>query len=222
MEKIEWYQSTTLRALLVAFVSQVIVWSGIAEQLPEGAAVLAVDALLQVIAIAATAYAAWARAARANPPVTETAVRKIEERKVEEQAATHNPPSSQAGFVKVSFATVLLAIGMIGMMPSVAVLLSGCESIGVQQPKTFNERLAYALAQNTALREAATLSLQSGQLSADDAEYVLELTDRSRTLIDTAQLAYDGGDLTTAEGRLQLVLGVLTQVQTYLNSKGAK
>lgn len=221
MEKIKWYQSTTLRALLVALVSQVIVWAGIAENLPEGSAVMAVDALLQVIAIAATGYAAWARARRVNPPITEVAVRRVEEAM---HAHSSDSPAvrRQAGYVQVSFATVLMAIGMIGLMPSVAVMVSGCTAVGVQQPKTFNERLAYALAQNTALREAATVSLQAGQLSADDAEYVLELTDRSRTLIDTAQFAYDGGDLTTAEGRLQLVLGVLTQVQTYLNSKGAK
>lgn len=217
MEKIEWYQSTTLRALLVAFVSQVVVWTGIAESLPEGGAVLAVDAFLQVVAIVATGYAAWARARRANPPITDAAVRKVEALKAEPD---QSKPHSQSGFLRIGFALVLLAIGSIGILPVLAT--SGCTAIGVQQPKTFNENLAYALAQNTALRESATLSLQAGQLTADDAEYVLTLTDRSRTLIDTARLAYDGGDLTTAEGRLQLVIGVLTQVQTYLNSKGVK
>lgn len=217
MEKIEWYQSTTLRALLVAFVSQVVVWTGISESLPEGGAVLAVDAFLQVIAIVATGYAAWARARRANPPVTDAAVRKVEALKAE---VDQSKPHSQSGFLRVGFAFVLLAIGSIGILPVLAT--SGCTTIGAPQPKTFRESLAVAKVQNTALREAATLSLSAGQLTADDAEYVLELTDRSRVLLDTAQAAYAGGDLVTAEGRLQLVLGVLTQIQTYLNSKGVK
>lgn len=78
MDKIPWYQSTTLRALLIAFVSQVIVWSGVADRLPVDSAALAVDAFLQLLAMAATAYAAWARARNPNPPVTETAVRRTE------------------------------------------------------------------------------------------------------------------------------------------------
>lgn len=216
MEKIKWYESTTLRALLLAFVSQVIVWTGIAENLPDGAATLLVDGLLQVIAIIATAYAAWARANRANPPITEKAVQKIE------VMTTSSPGNSQAGFTRMSFLSLLATTGMIALTLPVVVSLQGCEQLGIRQAKTFNENAAYALAQTTALREAATESLELGQLSVGDAEYVLKLTDQSRALIDAAQLAYAGGDIATAEGRLQLVIGVLTQVQTYLNSKGVK
>lgn len=217
MDKIKWYESTTLRALLLAFVSQVIVWAGVAEHLPDGAATLVVDGLLQVIAIAATAYAAWARANRANPPITEAAVQKVD-------AMTTNPSAppgnSQAGFTRMSFLSLLATAGMIALTLPVVVNLQGCAQLGIQQAKTFNENAAYALAQTTALREAATDSLTFGQLTVGDAEYVLKLTDQSRALIDAAQLAYAGGDVSTAEGRLQLVIGVLTQVQTYLNSKG--
>lgn len=216
MEKIKWYESTTLRALLLAFVSQVIVWTGIAENLPDGAATLLVDGILQVVAIIATAYAAWARANRANPPITEKAAQKVE------AMASTPPGKSQAGFTRMSFLSLLVVAGMIALTVPVVVSMQGCAQFGMQQAKSFNENVAYALGQTTALRKAATDSLTFGQLTPDDAEYVLKLTDQSRALIDAAQLAYTGGDVATAEGRLQLVIGVLTQVQSYLNSKGVK
>ena len=214
MEQIKWYQSTTLRALLVAFVSQVIVWTGVAEQLPDGAATLAVDALLQVVAIAATAYAAWARANRANPPITETAVRKIEER---QSGTVDVTQQSQGGFVRPLMLAVLLAVSA-----SVAVGVAGCAQFGLEEAQSLDQRLGYAYGTHTAVLDAAAVGVQTGKLSAEDGGHVLKLADESRLLLDAGRAASAGGDVTTAEGRLVLALGILTQLQTYLNSRGVK
>lgn len=214
MEQIKWYQSTTLRALLVALVSQVIVWTGVAEQLPDGAATLAVDALLQVIAIAATAYAAWARANRANPPITDTAVRKTEER---QSGAVEVSKQSQGGFVRPVMLGILLAVSM-----PVALVVTGCASFGIQPARSFDQNLAYAYSSHTAVLDSAANALEAGSLTVEDAEAVLALADQSRVLLDSARLAAGAGDVTTAEGRLALATNVLQQLVAYLNARGVK
>jgi hypothetical protein len=195
-------------------VSQVIVWTGVAEQLPDGAATLAVDALLQVIAIAATAYAAWARANRANPPITDTAVRKTEER---QSGAVEVSKQSQGGFVRPVMLGILLAVSV-----PVALVVTGCESMGIQPARSFDQNLAYAYSSHTAVLEAASNALEAGSLTVEDAEAVLALADQSRTLLDSARLAAGAGDVTTAEGRLALATNVLQQLVAYLNARGVK
>jgi hypothetical protein len=216
VDKIKWYESTTLRALLVAFVSQVIVWTGVAEQLPDGAATLAVDALLQVIAIAATAYAAWARANRANPPITERAMVRQAEAMVEQSHPTANP--NQSGFVRASMLGILLALAV----PSVALLAGGCSTFGVQPARSFDQQLAYAYSTHTAVLDSAANALEAGSLTVEDAEAVLAMADQSRVLLDSARLAAGAGDVTTAEGRLALATNVLQQLVAYLNARGVK
>jgi hypothetical protein len=209
MEQIKWYQSTTLRALLVALVSQVIVWTGVAEHLPDGAATLAVDALLQVIAIAATAYAAWSRANRPNPPISEAAVRKTE--------AMTTARTDQGGFIRPMMLAVLLAVSV-----PLALGVTGCASFGIQPARSFDQNLAYAYSSHTAVLEAASNALEAGSLTVEDAEAVLALADQSRVLLDSARLAAGAGDVTTAEGRLALATNVLQQLVAYLNARGVK
>lgn len=100
--------------------------------------------------------------------------------------------------------------------------LQGCGALGLQQPQTFNERYAYALGQTTAIREAATVSLNARQISIKDAEYALKLTDQSRQFLDAAKQVADAGDVANAQGQLALVTNVLTQLQTYLNARTPK
>jgi hypothetical protein len=101
-------------------------------------------------------------------------------------------------------------------------LLAGCASLGLAPAKSFDDRLAYAYGTHTAVLESATAALKSGAISVDDAQAVLSLADESRTLLDAARAAVGGGDTSTAEGKLALALSVLTQLQTYLQSKGVK
>jgi hypothetical protein len=207
VEKIPWYASHTLRALLVAFVSQVIIWLGITDVLPTENAALLVDGVLQVVAIVATGWAGYARAAKPTPPITNVALERTHDR--------IRSDYDQGGFVRPLMLALMIAIAA----PAV-VAVSGCQAIGLQQPQSFGERYAYALGQTTALRQAATDGLKAGALKAEDAEYVLTVTDRSRALLDAARGAFVAGDVQTAEGRLSLTVQVLTQLQAYLRSKG--
>lgn len=101
----------------------------------------------------------------------------------------------------------------------VFLLLTGCASIGLAPATTFDERLAYAVSQNAAVRQAAANSLDAGEIQLQDAQYVLKTTDETRTLLDAAKAAIGAGDIKTAEGRLSVATTVLTTLQSYLRSK---
>lgn len=98
-------------------------------------------------------------------------------------------------------------------------LLVACGSLGLAPASSFEERLAYAVSQNAAVREAAALSVERKELSIDDAKRVLKITDEVRTALDAARLAAGAGDVSTAEGRLQLATSILVNLQAYLRSR---
>jgi hypothetical protein len=100
--------------------------------------------------------------------------------------------------------------------------LVGCSSIGLQKPETFNEQLAFQYGNLTAIYSAVATSVQVGSLKPDDAEKVIESADAARTSLDAARIAYNAGDITTAEGRLQAAIVLLTALQTQLHSQVQK
>lgn len=100
-----------------------------------------------------------------------------------------------------------------------ALLIVGCASLGLAPASTFEERLAYAVTQNAAVRTAAANSLNAGDIGVDDAKRVLAITDQVRTALDAARLATNAGDIETAEGRLQLATALLLELQRYLRSQ---
>lgn len=97
-------------------------------------------------------------------------------------------------------------------------ILAACASVGLQPAQTFDERLAYAVSQNAAVRQAAANSLDAGEIQLQDAQFVLKTTDEARTLLDAAKVASGAGDVSTAEGRLGVAVSVLSQLQNYLRS----
>ncbi len=117
-------------------------------------------------------------------------------------------------------------------------LLAGCQSLGLEPPKSFGESLAYSYSQNTAIRQSATQGLQTGAITKSDAQHVLTSTDTARSALDearklgcpnaptiapSASACLDGPLVpATALGKLQLASGLLGTVQTFLNSKGVK
>lgn len=98
----------------------------------------------------------------------------------------------------------------------IAYLIAGCAQLGLEAPQSFEERLAYAVTQNAAARQAAANALNAGDIGKADAEYVLKTTDSGRELLDAAKVASGAGDIKTAEGRLSLATNVLTELQAYL------
>lgn len=99
--------------------------------------------------------------------------------------------------------------------------ITGCASLGLAPADSFDARLAYAYGTHTAVLQAASAAVNAGTLSKQDGATVLTLATQSRVLLDSAR-AVESTDPTTAAGRLQLATQVLTQIQTYLQSKGVK
>ena len=99
------------------------------------------------------------------------------------------------------------------------VLLCACAQLGIETPKTFNERVAYAHESVNGAVTSATNSLNAGAISSADAEYVRVSAVNTRTLIAAAEAAYGAGDINTAEGRLALAETILRQLQAYVKVK---
>lgn len=98
-------------------------------------------------------------------------------------------------------------------------LLAGCAQLGLPAAQTFDQKLAYAYGTHTAVLQAATSAVQAHTLSPSDAEQVLKLADESRGLLDAAKAAGGSPD---GINKLALASSVLTQLQTYLNSRSQK
>lgn len=105
--------------------------------------------------------------------------------------------------------------------PWLLIILSACASIGLAPPTTFEDRLAYAVSQNAAVRQAAANSYDAREISQDDARRVLAITDQVRSALDAARIASEAGDPKTAEGRLQLATTILVEIQNYLRKPHA-
>ena len=99
-------------------------------------------------------------------------------------------------------------------------LVISCASLGLVQPKTFNQRLVYAYSSVTSVRQVAKSLLESGAITVKDAGDVQAQADTTRELLDSARSAEGLDDMTTAEGKLAMAQKLLTTLQTYLKSKG--
>lgn len=102
------------------------------------------------------------------------------------------------------------------------VLLSACAQLGVEQPKSFDQQVAYGYSTVASVRQSAVTALKTGVIKKEDAIQVQALADQARTGLDAARGAYVVGDTQTALGRLQLANSVLTQLAVFLQSKGVK
>jgi hypothetical protein len=100
------------------------------------------------------------------------------------------------------------------------VTLAGCPLM--PQPKSFDQSLAYAYGTHTALMVSAKNALELGTLSLDDAQQVLKIADEARGILDLSKMTYLSGDVKTAEGQLNMALSLLSELQSYVNSKVKK
>lgn len=105
------------------------------------------------------------------------------------------------------------------VLPFLLILLAGCASLGLETAKKFNERAAYVHSGVNGVVAAATNSLNAKAIRSDDAEYVRDTAVRTRTFVVAAETAYGGGDIQTAEGRLQLAEGILRELQRHVGVK---
>lgn len=102
----------------------------------------------------------------------------------------------------------------------ITAVLIGCASLGLTEPKSFEDRLAYANGQVTALVRSTTNSARLGYISRDDAQYVATVAKESAAMLDAAEVAAQAGDAANAEQRLLMASNILTALETYLQSRG--
>lgn len=92
-------------------------------------------------------------------------------------------------------------------------VIVGCASIGLETPKTFNERIAYTTEGVRAVVQTTTKALTVGTIKRDEAISIREIATEAANLLDAANIAYNAGDVQTAEGRLAMVQSILTALQ---------
>ena len=97
-------------------------------------------------------------------------------------------------------------------------LVGACSYLGQPTPETFNERAAAAYASVTAVRQTALTLLQTGSITADDAQNVQEGADNARAGIDVARTiaVTDAGQ---ADNRLTAAIVALNALNAYLASQ---
>lgn len=105
------------------------------------------------------------------------------------------------------------------VIPLLLILLAACESMGLQAPRNLTQRIDNAYGNVTAVVNTAIAGRERGQLSADEGEFISDLAKNARVVLQAADTLNKAGDVSGAEGRLLLALGILEQLDNYLNGK---
>lgn len=96
-------------------------------------------------------------------------------------------------------------------------MLTACATLGVEAPKTFNERVAAAYTTVTAARDTTATLLTAGKLSAVEAQDVQRQLDTARTGLDLARQVH-AANPAQADQRLDGIVAGLAALQAYLQS----
>jgi hypothetical protein len=113
----------------------------------------------------------------------------------------------EAGFARPSMLLTLAAA-----------LLIGCSTMGVPAPQTFNQRAAAAITSVTSVRQTATVLLQAGKLTAEDARNVQAQADNAMAAIAIARNV-STTDPAGGQTKLTAALTILQALDAYLTSR---
>jgi hypothetical protein len=102
----------------------------------------------------------------------------------------------------------LLAMG-------VTATLAGCATAGLEQPQTFNERLAYGVSAHTAVLTSIGNAAALGDIDPNSATELLDTAERARALMDSARRVRQAGDVAESSRQLSLALAILAELQRY-------
>jgi len=137
-------------------------------------------------------------------------------------SAVTSPPASTIEPRQGGFARPLLLAMMLAIAIPTTLVLQGCQSLGLQQPANLTQRIDHAYGNVTAVVNTAIAGRERGQLSKDEGEFVSALAKDARVVLRAADTLNGVGDTRGAEGRLLLALGILAQLDNYLNSKAVR
>lgn len=158
MDKIAWYESNTLRALLLAAIALVAQKLGIADSVNDEFIAKLVDGFFQSAEMVALAWAAYARVNQPTPPISDTAVAKTVAR--------------QGGFARIALMAIL-ALGSV----AVTTQITGCTHTreAYKVADTLEERAFVANAHYVALVEQAASLKARGILTGNELRRVQEI-----------------------------------------------
>lgn len=105
------------------------------------------------------------------------------------------------------------------LMVPLLFLLCACAQLGLQPAESFNDRVGYAFATQTAVLSAATSALNAGDISSADAKTVMSISNNAKALIDSARVVHAAGDTKAADKKLTMAVSVLTELQNYLRNR---
>lgn len=92
-------------------------------------------------------------------------------------------------------------------------ILAGCATLA--KPETFDQRVAYAMASVTAVRQTATDLLTRDRITVEQAIFVQAKADEARWYLDLAKATPDPRE---AQDKLQTALTILTALEASLKS----
>lgn len=108
--------------------------------------------------------------------------------------------------MKKFFAAVVVAMAV----------LSGCAAVGVATPQSPSQTLAYAYGTVASVRNAAANALQSGVITAVQAQQVLTYTDDARSALDAGETVLIASPTGDVSSYLTTATNLLTQAQALL------
>lgn len=104
-------------------------------------------------------------------------------------------------------------------LAAICAVLCACQSLGLAQPESLKQRLAYGYAQYAAVNYAAANGITKGALTPEDGDKILALTDQAKAFLDASRLVVDTNPRLAGD-RLSLAISVLQGAQAFLDSKG--
>lgn len=114
------------------------------------------------------------------------------------------PASKQAGRSNVSFLIALVAL-----------VIVGCQALGLATPRTFEQQYATGVSACTAALTTADTLMKAHKLQPKDAQNVEKQVDNVKEALDIANTIH-ATDAATGNNKLAAALGALQAVQTYL------
>jgi len=96
---------------------------------------------------------------------------------------------------------------------------TGCASLGLPTPTTYNERLAAAYGTITTVRAETLTLLVATKITPDDAQNVQNQADTIRSALDVSHTLFKTGDTTGANTKLTTTITMLSTLQQYLAAK---
>jgi hypothetical protein len=116
----------------------------------------------------------------------------------------------------VTTVTFLLALALVVVLA----FMSGCASLGIEAPKTFNEKLAVGYGITAGARSSVLTLLEAKKITVEDARNIETQINNLRAGLDIAKSTY-ASDSKAAATKLQSTLTILNALQSYLITRGS-